>query len=798
MSVKFPFFAVIRLVLLLFGSGGWVLLTINTQAQVCGSAGKDGPATIPANPNTYFPGVDGTTISLGSTSIPVGTANINGDTTPIAPGDLLLIIQMQDAAINTSNSSSYGGGTGTGSGYTGGTAGFYEFAVATNSVTTSGGTITISSGTVNSYASNAYSSTTARRTYQVVRVMQYSSATLSGTVTGAAWDGSSGGIVVIDVAGALTLSGGTINVSGQGFRGGGGRTLTGGTGTNTDYLFDATTHGASKGEGIAGTPRYIYDSVSATTVDNSAEGYLSGSYGRGAPGNAAGGGNDGNPSANDENSGGGGGGNGGAGGQGGNSWNSNLAVGGIGGAAFAQAGVTRLVMGGGGGAATTNNNAEATASGGAGGGIVILRAGSVSGSGTINVNGANAPTSAATCCDDGAGGGGAGGSVLVIADNASGLSGLTVSARGGRGGNTRLDSAPHGPGGGGGGGVVLANGSLSGLSSVIGGDNGLTGNSGGSNIAFNALPGTTGALDTMLSATSVPGVRQGTVCSPLLTVTKSTTTPTRRAGQRATYTITVSNAATAGWVHQTSVSDTLPGNPHFTYHSTSSVNLSGGAARPSTTNPSSGDTTPVWSEFYIPSGGSVAITFRVNLDDTTPDGVYQNPATVTYPDPTRTLSTATLSASYDFASSTAEDVAVGAPNVGLSKSCTSPADCLTQPQSPGTDLTYQVVFTNTGSEAASSLIMLDAIPTSTDFKIGSATIASGTTGLTFVIEYSSNYDPASPASATWTYTPASGAGGAPTGYDRNVKAVRWRVTAGTLSRTAPDNTGDFGFIVRIR
>jgi uncharacterized repeat protein (TIGR01451 family) len=123
---------------------------------------------------------------------------------------------------------------------------------------------------------------------------------------------------------------------------------------------------------------------------------------------------------------------------------------------------------------------------------------------------------------------------------------------------------------------------------------------------------------------------------------------------------------------------------------------------------------------------------------------------------------------------------------------------LTQPQSPGTDLTYQIVFTNTGSEAASGLIMLDVIPASTDFKIGSAIIAPGTTGLTFVIEHSSNYDPASPASATWTYTPASGAGGAPAGYDRNVKAVRWRATAGTLSRTAPDNTGNFGFIVRIR
>ncbi len=45
-----------------------------------------------------------------------------------------------------------------------------------------------------------------------------------------------------------------------GFRGGGGRALSGAAGTNkTDYysLSTINAHG-SKGEGVAGTPRYIY------------------------------------------------------------------------------------------------------------------------------------------------------------------------------------------------------------------------------------------------------------------------------------------------------------------------------------------------------------------------------------------------------------------------------------------------------------------------------------------------------------------------------------------------------------
>src|SRR5438445_473267 len=79
-----------------------------------------------------------------------------------------------------------------------------------------------------------------------------------GTVNALAWTGTVGGIVALDVAGTLNLGGGTINASGKGFRGGGGVQLAGGTGTNTDYRRAAGAWGGSKGEGVAGTPRYVF------------------------------------------------------------------------------------------------------------------------------------------------------------------------------------------------------------------------------------------------------------------------------------------------------------------------------------------------------------------------------------------------------------------------------------------------------------------------------------------------------------------------------------------------------------
>ncbi|MGB8701239.1 MAG: hypothetical protein WCD18_17640, partial [Thermosynechococcaceae cyanobacterium] len=149
--------------------------------------------------------------------------------------------------------------------------------------------------------------------------------------------------------------------------------------------------------------------------------------------------------------GGGGGANAGAGGKGGDSWYNGFSrqpFGGLGGAPFPNS-VNRLILGGGGGAATANDSASGTLpSGGSGGGIVLVRAGSITGSGSIEANGIAgvAPSNA-----DGGGAGGAGGTVLIQSATATSPT-LTISAKGGNGNDS--GSHDHGPGGGGGGGYV--------------------------------------------------------------------------------------------------------------------------------------------------------------------------------------------------------------------------------------------------------------------------------------------------------------------------------------------------------
>lgn len=125
-------------------------------------------------------------------------------------------------------------------------------------------------------------------------------------------------------------------------------------------------------------------------------------------------------------------------------------------------------------------------------------------------------------------------------------------------------------------------------------------------------------------------------------------------------------------------------------------------------------------------------------------------------------------------------------NLTLTKSVTPSGT-----QIPGTDLVYTVAFTNAGGAAASSFVMTDPVPTNTDFKVGSVTSSLGTTGLTVAMAYSNN------GGSTWTYTPASGGGGASAGYDRNVTNIRWTFT-GNLSQTSPNNAGNVGFTAKIR
>lgn len=515
----------------------------------CSVPGKDGIDDGTVNVvNSYYGGPSSDTIvSSGATSIPVGSINLKGNQTTISPGDLLLIIQMQDADINYKDNAAYGSGSigNNGAGTTQiNQTGLYEYVVATSSVGTSGGIVQIR-GTNGGGLNNSYRQAAAdiaahgQRTYQVIRVPQFISTTLTGTIRSpGAWNGSSGGVVAIDVAKTFTFAGGQVDVKDKGFRGGGG------TQNNNDYppiedesyrTDGAVPRGGVKGEGIAGTPRYVFDETTIATqasTDTGIDGYPrlkiedtyvsiggtrnGGSRGRGAPGNAGGGGNM-------HNSGGGGGGNAGAGGNGGMSINppdpSEVAgdgiskpVGGRGGAAYSPS-PNRLLMGGGGGAGDANNGFAG--SGGLGGGIVIIRAGSVTGSGSIT---ARARDGIITPTDDGGAGAGAGGSILVIAQGGS-LSGITLNADGGKGGdtNTLYPAIPYdfGPGGGGGGGVIFSSIPV-GTATASGGVAGRTFNGqlgGSAGVPRGATSGADGQITAGVTSSQISGIKSGAECA---------------------------------------------------------------------------------------------------------------------------------------------------------------------------------------------------------------------------------------------------------------------------------------------
>jgi len=109
---------------------------------------------------------------------------------------------------------------------------------------------------------------------------------------------------------------------------------------------------------------------------------------------------------------------------------------------------------------------------------------------------------------------------------------------------------------------------------------------------------------------------------------------------------------------------------------------------------------------------------------------------------------------------------------------------------PGTDLTYAMTITNVGTTSAASVVLVDTLRSTVQFKVGSVS-NSLPAGVAVIVDYSND------GGATWTYAPASGACSAPAGYDRCVNRLRWRLQ-NPLSSTAPDNTGTLQFVAQIR
>lgn len=458
--------------------------------------------------------------SIGNTTISVASSTMNGNSYSwfggdLEPGDLILIIQIQGTTVNGSPEPWSGTGWyglplnpswGQVTNYN--NCGLYEYAEVKS--VPSSTSMELRCGLANDY--------TVSGNVQVIRIPRFENLTISGTMTTQAWNGSIGGVLALEVNNDLIING-TMEASELGFRGATSSTTVSALGI-AQYAIMNSDAGGLKGEGIRGFGAE-YD-------------LNGGRYGRGAPANGGGGGNA-------HNAGGGGGGNAGDF----SNWNEGVGVpnpaynnawdeeainisnfnssgGGRGGYTFSGANQNannsgpgnsvwggddrrnhgglggrpldyssgKIFLGGGGGAGDLNESNTIGGSGGNGGGIVhILNYGNVSGTGSILSLGETAENTTASSAsfgsiagNDGAGGGGAGGTVIVNSNGS--VSGISINANGGNGGNQIIlfgtfasSNEAEGPGGGGGGGYIsISNGTIP--RTANGGVNGVTNSDG--------------------------------------------------------------------------------------------------------------------------------------------------------------------------------------------------------------------------------------------------------------------------------------------------------------------------------
>lgn len=687
------------------GLMSWLSTPSTTRAEI---AGKDGPITVTSQGtvlNRYA--VLTEDAPAGAPSIKIANAGgTNGlDPASLTPGDVLLIIQMSGATIDTSDTPNFGMVTALNN------AGRYEF-VTVNSVT--GDTVKI-----NPPCGGLRYSYTASEKVQVIRVPQYTSLTINpgASVVAPAWNGASGGIIAVHVQNNAVIDG-AIDASERGYRGAE-LVMAGGGGFRTDYRTTQQDFGALKGEGIAGYGMELEK--------------FGGQYGRGAAANGGGGGTA-------HNSGGGGGANGtngntwtgqgvmdggatgaaawqldpgyiangnalttsSGGGRGGYSYSitdqnalttapgnpawdadNRREVGGLGGRPVQQDIAGRIFMGGGGGAGAQNNNSGGK--GGQGGGLIFLIAKNVSGSGQIRSNGEGGGDTRLEN-RDGAGGGGAGGTIIIAAET---LGGISAQARGGRGGNQMQPTSPalpteaEGPGGGGGGGYIgYAGGTIT--TDITGGVNGTTLASALTEFPPNgATRGSTGKSEPGLPINLIPFCQTTTDLSITKTNNQNAVVP----GAPVTYTIVATNNGPND-VFGVTITDTIP--PVF-----SNVTWT------CTASPASACLTPAGSgninaQVNLINGGTA--TFQVTgTPDPSATGRVANTAVVTIPEGAVDPTPGNNSATDDDPFTPRADLSITKTNGGTSVVA-------------GTQTSYTIVVANNGPSAVVGATVADVVP----------------------------------------------------------------------------------------
>jgi uncharacterized repeat protein (TIGR01451 family) len=686
---------------LIRGVMGWLNTPVTTRAEI---SGKDGALTVTA-PNTIINKYTVLAVDAPAGASMIAVTNPGGpnglDNATLTPGDLIMIIQLAGAEINTSDSPQYGMVTDLRN------AGRYEF-------------VTVSSVDGNLIKINPpcgglrYSYSASGKT-QVVRVPQYTSLTISngGSLTAPAWNGKYGGIVVAHVQSDAIING-VIDVSGLGYRGG--AMGFGGGGFRSDYVTTQQDFGAEKGEGFAGY-QMDYD-------------LKGGRYGRGAAANGGGGGTS-------HTSGGGGGANGNngktwsgqgvmdgtvtgaaawqkdpgyiangnaltdssGGGRGGYSYAVNNGdalvdgpgstvwggdnrreVGGLGGRPAPQDTSGRIFFGGGGGAGTQNN--DSGGAGGSGGGLIYIIANNVSGTGQLRANG-NPGGNTHGESRDAAGGAGAGGTIVV---SSKGLSGISAQANGGAGG-IQIPPAPifpdesEGPGGGGGGGfIAYTGGSIS--AQVNAGANGISQSPGITEFPANgATRGATGVISTVIS--SIP------FCSTNsdIAVTKTNNATTVTPGAQTTYTIVVKNNGPND-VFGIPVSDPIPSIfTNVTWTCSSSVGSSCLATS---------GTGNINTRVNLLNGGTATFVVLATPNPSTPAGSVTNTVTITPPE-------GAIDTNPD--NNTASDTDSITPQADLSITKTDGVTEVTA----GTAVTYTLLVRNNGPSAVTGATVSDPL-----------------------------------------------------------------------------------------
>ena len=197
-------------------------------------------------------------------------------------------------------------------------------------------------------------------------------------------------------------------------------------------------------------------------------------------------------------------------------------------------------------------------------------------------------------------------------------------------------------------------------------------------------------------ATTVDNV---TVTSPVLAVTKTTSTSNVAPGGLATYTVTVTNSGTANALG-VKVTDTLPAG--FAYNSTTSVTLNGTAVPPAGFTAGGTAAAPAWDTnpsagFTVNPGQTLVIVFKATASATT--GIYNNSAAAT------SINAKTIT-NFDGTASTAEDVMVANIILTVTKTTSTPTVVNT---STGTTATYIVTVTNSGSANATGVKLSDTL-----------------------------------------------------------------------------------------